>query len=174
MSTAPTTARGVRIARLVLVLVGVAVLAFGSWTLGSVERPHKAVGLLWWLIGAVVLHDGVLSPFVVLVGVLLRKAGRRLPGWTLVVVQVAVVVGAVLALVVLPEIQATHHEKNPTVVPFDYTLRLVLAEVVLGVVAVGAVAVGLRGARRRRVGGVGASGPAGASGPSGPAGPGLP
>jgi hypothetical protein len=140
----------VRVVRGVLVVVGLLVLAFGVMTLVTVQQPHKVVGVLIWLVASVLLHDAVLSPFVVLVGAMLRRGGRRVAPWVLVVVQIAVVVGAVLALVVLPEIAAKHHGvKNPTVLPFDYTLRLVLAEVVLGVVAVAAVVVGA--VRRRRV-----------------------
>ncbi len=136
-------------ARIVLVVVGVLVMAFGAYVLVTTVRPNRIWGLATWLLGAVVLHDAVLSPFVVGAGLLLRRTGRRLGAGVLVVVQTAVVLGCVLALVVLPEIAAKHHgQKNPTVLPFDYTTRLLVVEGVLLAVVVVALVVGVARARR--------------------------
>lgn len=140
----------VRAARIVLVVLGVLVLAFGAWVLVTTVRPNRIGGLATWLLGAVVLHDAILSPFVLAVGMGLRRAGRALRTWVLVVVQAAVVLGSVLALVVLPEIAAkAHGTKNDTVLPFDYTTRLLVVEGVLVVVVVIALVVGAVTARRR-------------------------
>lgn len=141
-----------RAARIVLVVVGVLVIAFGAYVMVTTVRPNRIWGLATWLLGAVVLHDAILSPFVVAVGLLLRRTGRTIRVWALVVVQAAVVLGSVLALVVLPEIAAKHHgQKNPTVLPFDYGARLLVVEGVLLLVVVAvlviAVAVG-RGDRK--------------------------
>jgi hypothetical protein len=139
----------VRVARIVLVVVGVLVIAFGAYVMVTTVRPNRIGGLATWLLGAVILHDAILSPFVVLVGLGLRRAGRALRLWVLVVVQAAVVLGSVLALVVLPEIAAKHHgAKNPTVVPFDYTTRLLVVEGALLLVVVAALVVGWLTARR--------------------------
>ncbi len=139
-----------RAARIVLVVVGVLVMAFGAYVLVTTVRPARIWGLATWLLGEVVLHDAVLSPFVVGAGLLLRRTGRRLGAGVLVVVQTAVVLGCVLALVVLPEIAAKHHgQKNPTVLPFDYTTRLLVVEGVLLAVVVVALVVGVVRARRR-------------------------
>ncbi|MBF4590973.1 hypothetical protein [Curtobacterium sp. VKM Ac-1395] len=138
-----------RAMRIVLVVLGVLVLAFGAYVLVTTVKPNRIGGLAVWLIAAVVLHDAILSPFVVLVGLGLRRAGRALRVWVLVVVQTAVVLGSVLALVVVPEIAAkAHGAKNPTVVPFDYTGRLLLVEGVLLVVVVAALVIGFVTARR--------------------------
>ncbi|MEV7934405.1 hypothetical protein [Curtobacterium sp. NPDC089185] len=138
-----------RATRIVLVVLGVLVMAFGAYVLVTTVRPNRIGGLATWLLAAVVLHDAVLSPFVVAVGLLLRRAGRRLGVGVLVVVQAAVVLGSVLALVVLPEIAAKHHgQKNPTVLPFDYTTRLLVVEGVLLAVVVVALVVGVVRARR--------------------------
>jgi hypothetical protein len=137
-----------RAARIVLVVLGVLVIAFGAYTMVTTVRPNRIWGLATWLIGAVVLHDAILSPFLVAVGMLLRRTGRGIRAWMLVVVQAAVVLGTVLALVVLPEIAAKQHgQKNPTVLPFDYGARLLLVEGVLLFVVVVVLVVG---ARRRR------------------------
>lgn len=140
-----------RAVRIVLVVVGVLVLAFGAYTMVETVRPNRIGGLATWLIAAVILHDAILSPFVVLVGLGLRRAGRALRVWVLVVVQAAVVLGSVLALVVLPEIAAkAHGAKNPTVVPFDYTTRLLLVEGALLLVVVVVLVIGWVTARRAR------------------------
>ncbi|PZE83321.1 hypothetical protein [Curtobacterium sp. MCBD17_032] len=142
--------RRIRVARTVLVLVGLLVIAFGAWVLLTSVRPHRIGGLLVWLLAAVVLHDAVLSPFVLAVGASLRRAGRALRAWVLVVVQATVVLGSVLALVVVPEIVAkSEGTKNPTVLPFDYTARLLVVEGVLVAVVVAALVVGAVTARRR-------------------------
>jgi hypothetical protein len=149
VSTA-TVDRRVRIARIVLVWFGVAVIALGAYTMVTTLKPNRIEGLATWLLGAVILHDAILSPFVVIVGLSLRRAGGRLRAWVLVVVQAAVVLGAVLLSTVLPEIAAKHHvQRNPTVVPFDYVLRLVVTEAVLVAVVVAVLVVGARLARRR-------------------------
>jgi MFS family permease len=143
--------RRVRVVRIVLVWLGVLVIAYGAYTMVTTLKPTRIQGLAIWLLGAVILHDAILSPFVVLVGVLLRRAGRRLRAWAVVVIQAAVVLGTVLAAVVLPEIAAKHHgRKNPTVVPFDYVTRLVVTELVLVAVVVAVLAVAAVLSRRTR------------------------
>ncbi|WP_439689075.1 hypothetical protein ACRQ4C_13965 [Curtobacterium sp. SP.BCp] len=130
-------------ARIVLVVLGVLVMAFGAYVLVTTVRPNRIWGLATWLLGAVVLHDAVLSPFVVGAGLLLRRTGRSIRAWVLVVVQSAVVLGSVLALVVLPEIAAkAHGQKNPTILPFDYGVRLAIVEGVLLVVVIVVLVVG--------------------------------
>lgn len=136
-------------ARIVLVVVGVLVIAFGAYVLVTSVSPKRIGGLAAWLLGAVVLHDAILSPFVVGAGLLLRRAGRSLRAWVLVVVQAAIVLGSVLALVVLPEIAAKRHgQKNPTILPFDYGTRLLIVEGVLLLVVVAVLVVGVVRARR--------------------------
>ncbi|MCT9620755.1 MULTISPECIES: hypothetical protein [unclassified Curtobacterium] len=140
-----------RAARIVLVVVGVLVIAFGAYVLVTTVRPNRIWGLATWLLGAVILHDAILSPFVVGVGLLLRRTGRTLRAWALVVVQAVVVLGSVLALVVLPEIAAkAHGQKNPTVLPFDYGARLLLVEGVLLLVVVVVLVVAARRPARVR------------------------
>ncbi|MEJ8283981.1 hypothetical protein [Curtobacterium citreum] len=136
-------------ARIVLVVVGVLVIAFGASVLVTSVSPKRIGGLAAWLLGAVILHDAILSPFVVGAGLLLRRAGRSLRAWVLVVVQAAIVLGSVLALVVLPEIAAKRHgQKNPTILPFDYGTRLLIVEGVLLLVVVAVLVVGVVRARQ--------------------------
>ncbi|TCU48282.1 hypothetical protein [Curtobacterium sp. PhB146] len=146
-------------ARIVLVVLGVLVIAFGAYVLVTSVKPNRIGGLATWLLGAVILHDAILSPFVVGAGLLLRRAGRSLRAWVLVVVQTVIVLGSVLALVVLPEIAAKRHgQKNPTILPFDYGTRLLIVEGVLLLVVVAVLVVGVVRARRTRAGGPRADG----------------
>ncbi|MGN6407569.1 MAG: hypothetical protein ACTHMH_04425 [Curtobacterium sp.] len=141
-----------RAARIVLVVVGVLVIAFGAYVLVTTVRSNRIGGLATWLLGAVVLHDAILSPFVVAVGLLLRRTGRTLRAWALVVVQAVIVLGSVLAFVVLPEIAAkAHGQKNPTVLPFDYGARLLVVEGVLLLVVVAVLVVAARRPARAQV-----------------------
>ncbi|MFC8732490.1 hypothetical protein ACFT5B_08525 [Luteimicrobium sp. NPDC057192] len=155
--------RAVRVARVVLVVAGVAGLTVGGWKLTALHGYQlRALGV--WLVSALVLHDGVLVPAVTLalvVGslVLGRLAGRgvrghrwRAPRGAGTLVATCLAVGGVLTLVVLPELHAQSlGPANPTVVPGDYGRHLVLTWVVLAVVAVaGTLTLGLRDRARRR------------------------
>lgn len=123
-------------ARVVLVGVGVAGLLAGAVFLVTTVRPTSIAGLVLWLAAAVVLHDGVLSPAAFVADLLLRRVGRRLPAAVVAVVQVAVVVGVVLTLIVLPEIRAKQlGPRNASVLPFDYGVRLGVTWLVLALLA---------------------------------------
>lgn len=138
-------------ARVALVAVGVGGLVVGAALLVTTVRPSGIVGLGVWLVAALVLHDGILAPAAFVGNRLLRGAGARIPAAVLAVLQVAVVVGVVLTLMVVPEIRAKQlGPRNPSVLPFDYGLRLGLLWLVLAVLAAAVCAVLLRSQRTRR------------------------
>ncbi|MCU1473224.1 hypothetical protein [Amnibacterium sp.] len=148
---APPVGAGVRRARAALVGVGVAGLVVGAALLVTTVRPAGVAGLGIWLVGALVLHDGILAPATFAANRLLRGAGARIPPVVLAVLQGAVVVGVVLTLTVLPEIRAKQlGPRNPTVLPFDYGLRLGLLWLVLAALTAIVCAVLLRSQRTRR------------------------
>lgn len=133
--------RVLRVARLLLVLVGVAGIVLGAVVLVQDVSPTRYGGLLLWLAASAVLHDAVLAPVVVAVSLLVRRRGRRVPLGALVIAQVGVVVGVVLTLVVVPEIHAQRlGPRNDTVLPLDYGLHLAVAWVVVVVATAAAVA----------------------------------
>ena len=120
-------ARGVLTARIALIAIGVLVLALGVRTLLETQRPDQVVGVAVFLLLAILVHDAILSPVVFVAGLLLRKAGRRLPPGSLVILQAGVVVMAVMTLVVVPEIRARAiGNDNPTILIADYAPRLAL------------------------------------------------
>ncbi|MCS5723853.1 hypothetical protein N1028_17325 [Herbiconiux sp. CPCC 203407] len=114
-----------KIARIILLAVGLAGLALGAVVMLTEVRPAQIVGVGIWILGAIVLHDAVLAPALLGIDVLMRRAGRRVRPAVVVIVQVGVVVGAIMSLIVLPEIYAkVLGAKNDTVLPLDYGLNL--------------------------------------------------
>ncbi len=139
-----------RAVRATLVAVGVLGLALGAAVLLLKQTPVQIVGVGVWMLGAILLHDAVLSPIVVGVGILARKRGRRVPFALLAIVQAGIVVGAILTLLVLPEIYAkTLGTANPTVLPLDYSLNLALTWAAVAVLTALACGAYLALARRR-------------------------
>jgi hypothetical protein len=119
--------RGVLAARIALVAVGVVGLAVGALVLLDSQRTDQVIGVAVFLLLAILVHDAILSPVVFVAGLLLRKAGRRLPPGALVIVQAGVVVMAVMTVVVVPEIRARAiGNENPTILIADYAPRLAL------------------------------------------------
>jgi hypothetical protein len=145
----PAPSAAVRIARVVLVAVGVVLLGVAAAALVAGVPLRQWGGILLWLAGAVVLHDAVFAPLVLIGSRLLRRLGRRVSWLRIAVVQVALVVGAALTAVAFPGIRAQQlGARNPTVLVFDYGLQLALAWVAIGVLTA-LIVVGL-GLRRRR------------------------
>jgi hypothetical protein len=64
----------------VLVAVGVAVLGYGGWLLMSTQDLAEVRAVVAWAAVAVVLHDAVLAPLVVLLGWLALAVRRRVRG----------------------------------------------------------------------------------------------
>ena len=123
-----------RVARFVLVAVGVLGLGLGAFVLFDTVALKRLPGLIWWIGGAIVLHDAVISPLVFGLGVLIRRAGHRVAGNIIVTVQATIVLGSLMTLLVLPAIAAQRQgPRNPTVLPLDYAANLGLFWLVLAV-----------------------------------------
>lgn len=119
--------------RIALLGVGVALLAFAGYTLLVEVAPARYVAILLWLAGAIVLHDGVAAMAVLGVSVLLRRAGHRIPFGVIVVLQGALAVGAIVTVLVLPEIvKQAIGTANASILPLDYLSSLLAFFVVLG------------------------------------------
>jgi hypothetical protein len=145
-----STGRGVRVARIVLLVVGVALIGLGGWVLTETVSPTRYGGLLVWLIGAVIAHDAIIAPVVAGVALLVGRTGRRIRPAVLAIVQVGIVLGVVLSLIVVPEIiSKARGPKNDTVLPFDYAARLGVAWLVVAVLTALAVVAWVVLARRR-------------------------
>ena len=152
-TAAGTSGSGTRRVRVALIAVGVLLLVTGGLVLLDGVAPDKYLGILYWFAGAIIIHDGVIAVVTFGFALALRKAGRRVPFAVLAIVQGAIVVGAVMALVVFPEIyKKAISTPKPTVLPFDYGTNLVLFYAALIVVTAAVIGLYLRfSASRARV-----------------------
>jgi hypothetical protein len=132
----PTGDRRMRVARTVLILIGTAGLFFGLYVLFDTVRISRLPGVALWIGAAIVLHDAVLAPLVFFCGILLRRAGRRVTGTIVLVVQGAIVAGSIMTLIVVPAIVARSlTPNNPSILPLDYGRNLALFWVAVALVA---------------------------------------
>jgi hypothetical protein len=91
----------VRALRIGLAAAGILLALFGVSRLFTQVPVSSLVGLGIWLVAALVIHDGIVSPLVVAVGWLLREhvpdRGRRF-------VQAALILGATVTVIAVPMI----------------------------------------------------------------------
>lgn len=132
--TAPVPT-GIAVARAILIGVGALLLGVAGGALVAGVPPQQWLGILLWLASAVVLHDAVFAPLVLLGTRLLRRVGARVSWLPIAIVQVALVVGAALTLIAFPAIRAQQvGARNPSVLVFDYAAQLGLIWAALGLV----------------------------------------
>ena len=113
------------IVRVVLIAGGLGLLGLGGLVLLLDVNPARYVGIALWFAGAIIVHDAIIAPGVFVVGIVLRRLGRRLPGAVLVIVQVSIVLLAIVTAIVVPEILKKEiGSANPTILPLDYLPNL--------------------------------------------------
>lgn len=135
--------------RRLALLVGAGLSAYGAYLLLAGARWPPLNSALTWFAGGVIVHDALLVPLTLLVGVVLL---RVVPGPYRGLVQGALVLSALLTLALLPLLSGRGRTPaNPSQQPLPYTRNLLL--VLLAVWAVTAVLALLR-TRRRRAGDV--------------------
>jgi hypothetical protein len=113
-----------RAARVVLGALGVALMGYGGYVLLTSRRIPDPWGPVQWLVAVVVVHDALLAPLVVLIGLLTRVRG---------VWRAGLVVAGCLTAVALPVLIRPGRPRNPSVVPLDYPRNWLIA---VGCVAV--------------------------------------
>ncbi|MET9877005.1 hypothetical protein ABZZ36_20595 [Actinacidiphila glaucinigra] len=101
-------------------------------------------GVLIWLGGAVVLHDVLIAPMVLLIGSVLVRGGVRGP------VRGALLVGGALTAVALPVLLRPGKPANPSVLPLDYPRNWLVTLVAVAVVTALVLVVRRIGRSRRR------------------------
>jgi hypothetical protein len=136
----------VKIARIGLAVVGIVLVLYGAGRILSSVPPPLLVLLGVWLVGALLIQHGVVSPLVVAVGVALRRLvpdrGRRC-------LQIGLIVAATVTVVAVPLIirQGTQPPAKALLLQ-NYGANLTL---LLGLIAgVTLVAYAVRVARDRR------------------------
>jgi hypothetical protein len=141
-SPSPPAERGLEHGRLfwAATAVGWAVMTFGVWTLlqrsGSTRPPAFAA----WFVGLALAHDLVLAPILAGLAVAL---GPRIPPRLRVPVVAGLVVSGALVLVSLPPLLGERVADDPSVLPRDYGVGLLVALAVTWVTVV-AVAIVVR------------------------------
>lgn len=136
--------------RIILIAVGVLVLGIGALTMVEDVEFNQIIGVGIWIVGAIVIHDAILSPVLLGIDVVMRRSGRRVSLGVIVIIQIGIVLGAIMSLLVLPEIYAkTLGAQNATVLPLDYGLHLALYWLATAVLTAAASLIYLRFRRRR-------------------------
>ena len=137
--------------RIGLIALGLAFFVVGGITLLNDVNPARYLGIAIWLLGALVIHDGIISFVVFGANIVTRKTGGRLriPLPALLIVQGALVVAGIMTLIVVPAmLKKSIGTANPTLLPLDYGLHLVVFYAALA--GVTALALAVYGVVRRR------------------------
>lgn len=113
-------------------LAGVAGLALMGVGASLLVNVRELTGVLVWLGGAVVLHDGLLAPLVLLVGMALVRGGVR--GGVRGPVRGALTVAGTLTVVALPVLLRPGPRANSSVLPLNYWGNWLLAMVAVATV----------------------------------------
>jgi hypothetical protein len=149
--------------RIVLGAAGILLALFGGFRLLT-QVPLADVAILAaWMIGVVVIHDGVLSPLVIAVGTLVARVPPRARRY----VQFALVTGGLIA--VIGVVLAARRGSQPPVKALllrNYGMNLVILLGLVAAISLGTYAVRVardvnargRGDRGRGDGGTGAGG----------------
>ena len=151
ITTAPLTT-ATRRWRTGLILFGIALLLIGAITLLNDVNPSSYVGIAIWLLGALVIHDGIAAFAIFGVSIVMRRAGRRIPLAVIAIVQAALVVAALFFVIVVPQILKKQiGTANPSILPLEYGMNLVLFYAGLAVATAVAITVYLVFARRQKL-----------------------
>jgi hypothetical protein len=137
--------------QIALIALGLALFVVGGITLLNDVNPKRYLGIVIWFAGALIIHDGIISFVVFGANIVLRKTGGRLrvPLPAILIVQGALVLAAIMTLIVVPAaLKKSIGTANPTLLPLDYGLHLLVFYGVLAVVT--AVALGGYAVLRRR------------------------
>lgn len=150
--SAVTVSPAMRRWRIALVAGGLLLLAVGGLVLLLDVSPKNYLGIAVWFVGALVLHDGIAAMAVFGVQIVMRKIGRgRIPLGVLAILQAALVVGAIVTGIVVPEVLKKQiGSANPTILPLDYLGNLVVFYIGLALATAVAIAI-YAVARRQKV-----------------------
>lgn len=132
-----------------LIAAGVLLLAIGGLAFLSDVKPATYLGVAAWLVGAIIVHDGIGAMVVFGATVVIRRFDR-IPFVVLTIMQAAAVVTVIVTVIVLPEIvKQAIGSANPSILPLDYVRNLVLVYGGIAVATVVSIAVAMVVRRRR-------------------------
>ncbi|BFV60117.1 hypothetical protein KCMC57_up52210 [Kitasatospora sp. CMC57] len=120
---------------------GVALLGYGVFGLLNDPQIADPLDVLLWSAGAVVIHDGVWVPLVLLVGVLVLRSP---------VLRAGLAVAAAISVIAVPAVLRSGADHgNPSVLPLPYLRNWLLLLAAVAVVTTAAA--GWNAARRARL-----------------------
>ena len=129
-----------RAARGILIGLGLMMMAVGGLVLLADVPPERYFGIAVWVGAAIVVHDGVIAPITVAVGLGAGRVRARVGRRGIAIAQGALLVGAILTAIALPAIIASARgNANSTVLVGSYALSLAVAWAALIAVAAAAV-----------------------------------
>lgn len=135
-----------------LIGFGLLLLAIGGITLLNDVSPKRYLGIIAWMIGALIVHDGIIAFAVFGVSIVMSRAGKKIPVAVLAILQGAIVVAAIVTGLVLPEIlKQGIGTANPSILPLPYAANLGFFYAGLAVVTALAIAFYLVLARRQKL-----------------------
>jgi hypothetical protein len=85
--------------RVALAVAGILLGSFGGFRLLTQISPHNLMVLAVWLVGALIIHDGIVSPLVVIVGAALA---RFVPARARRHLQAALIMAGLVTVVAVP------------------------------------------------------------------------
>ena len=125
--------------------VGGAIFAFGLYGLLHNAGQTVPANVLKWIAGALILHDAIIAPAVLVAGFLLA---RLLPVTMRAGIQATLAVCALVVVMSVPVLKAVgRRPDNPSLLPHDYAQNLVI---VIAVILVGGTLLTLARARHAR------------------------
>ncbi len=130
----------VKVWRIGLLLLGLALLGAGAVVLAQEVKPTRYLGILTWFIGALIIHDGIIAPIVFVITVVMRKRLSRVPAVVVAIIQGALVIAGIITLSVVPEIlKKWIGTLSSSILPQNYALHLGLFYVVLVLLTAAAI-----------------------------------
>jgi hypothetical protein len=141
----------IRRVRIALILFGLAFMGLGAYV-AWIWLSHKQYArVIEWLIGALIVHDGIIAPAVFVSTLIARRLGDRIPAAVIALVQGALVIAGIVTLLFLPEVlKKAIGTASSSILPQNYALNLALFYVVLGVLVALAVGFYVRVFARRQ------------------------
>lgn len=128
--------------------VGVMVMVVAVLGILRDRAETHPIALVGWLGGSIALNDFFIAPIVLLIGV---AVVRLVPAVVRPVVVVGLMTAGPVLFVGLPVLYASHlGSANPTVLPLDYSMGLLLTLLAVAVLTAFGAAVALLRARGRR------------------------
>jgi hypothetical protein len=120
-------------------VTGAGLVIYGLLGLPTQLGTVQLVGLLTWMAGAVLLHDGVVVPLSTVAGAGLTRIGSRLKPASAAILRGALMTGAVVSLITGTLLKAQSEARTISALEGDYAANLLWFWAVLAMAAAAAI-----------------------------------